>query len=129
MLLLLRPHVIVSGWYHVSQWYNDWFLFVAFKTDGDISGKFETKERELHKWAPTEDENALGLLEEDLEQSGGSWDQFAANEKLFGLKTDFDEEIYTTKLNRSAPGFRDREKRAIEVANEIQKVVYSLFFI
>lgn len=53
---------------------------------------------------------------------GGSWDQFAANEKLFGLKTDFDEEIYTTTLNRSAPGYKDREKRAIKMANEIQKV-------
>lgn len=85
----------------------------------------DIKERELHKWAPAaEDENnALGLLEGGLESSGeGSWDQFAANEKLFGLKTDFDEEIYTTPLNRSAPGYKDREKRAIKMANEIQKV-------
>lgn len=94
----------------------------TFKTDTDISGKLDIKERELHKWAPAEDENALGLLEGDLESSGGgSWDQFAANEKLFGLKTDFDEEIYTTTLNRSAPGYKDREKRAIKMANEIQK--------
>lgn len=100
------------------------FNVVAFKTDTDISGKMYIKERELHKWAPAaEDENnALGLLD-DLESSGGgSWDQFAANEKLFGLKTDFDEEIYTTTLNRSAPGYKDREKRAIKMANEIQKV-------
>lgn len=78
----------------------------------------------MHKWAPADDENALGLLEGDLETSGGggSWDQFAANEKLFGLKTDFDEEIYTTALNRSAPGYKDREKRAVKIANEIQKV-------
>lgn len=83
----------------------------------------DIKERELHKWAPAEDENALGLVEGDLESSGGgSWDQFAANEKLFGLKTDFDEELYTTALNRSAPGYKDREKRAIKMANEIQKV-------
>lgn len=83
----------------------------------------EIKERELHKWAPTDEDNALGLLDGDLESSGGTtWDQFAVNEKLFGLKTDFDEEIYTTPLNRSAPGFKDREKKAIQVANEIQKV-------
>ncbi|KAI8047158.1 LsmAD domain-containing protein [Gilbertella persicaria] len=92
----------------------------TFKTDTDISGKLDIKERELRKWAPSvgDETNALGLLEDD---TGGSWDQFAANEKLFGLKTDFDEEIYTTPLNRSAPGFKDREKRAIRVANEIQK--------
>ncbi|KAI8382337.1 LsmAD domain-containing protein [Blakeslea trispora] len=93
----------------------------TFRTDTDISGKLDIRERELHKWAPsTEDEaNALGLLEEST--SEGAWDQFAANEKLFGLKTDFDEEIYTTPLNRSAPGYKDREKRAIKMANEIQK--------
>ncbi|KAI8376726.1 hypothetical protein EDC96DRAFT_456330 [Choanephora cucurbitarum] len=94
----------------------------TFKTDTDISGKLDIKERELHKWAPSieDEENALGLLEEER-SSGGSWDQFAANEKLFGLKTDFDEEIYTTPLDRSAPGYKDREKRAIKMANEIQK--------
>ncbi|KAI9472063.1 MAG: hypothetical protein EXX96DRAFT_622243 [Benjaminiella poitrasii] len=92
----------------------------TFKTDSDISGKLDIRERELHKWTP---DDALGLLEGDLESSNdkGNWDQFAANEKLFGLKTDFDEEIYTTPLNRSAPGYKDREKRAIQVANEIQK--------
>ncbi|ORE08394.1 hypothetical protein BCV72DRAFT_90539 [Rhizopus microsporus var. microsporus] len=94
----------------------------TFKTDADITGKLEIKERELHKWAPTDEDNALGLLDGDLESSGETtWDQFAVNEKLFGLKTDFDEEIYTTPLNRSAPGFKDREKKAIQVANEIQK--------
>ncbi|KAI7898935.1 uncharacterized protein BX663DRAFT_555473 [Cokeromyces recurvatus] len=92
----------------------------TFKTDSDISGKLDIKERELHKWTP---DDALELLEDDLESSKdtGAWDQFAANEKLFGLKTDFDEEIYTTPLNRLAPGFKDREKRAIQVANEIQR--------
>ncbi len=115
---------------------NEFNAMIAFKTDTDISGKLDIKERELHKWAPAaEDENnALGLLEGDLESSGGgSWDQFAANEKLFGLKTDFDEEIYTTPLNRSAPGYKDREKRAIKMANEIQKVslgiIDSTFFV
>lgn len=98
---------------------------IAFKTDTDISGRLDIKERELHRWAPTEDDNHGGALEGGLDDTdahgGGSWDQFAANEKLFGLKTDFNEEIYTTPLNRSAPGYKDREKRAIKMANEIQK--------
>lgn len=54
----------------------------------------------------------------------GSWDQFAANEKLFGLTTDFDEELYTTRLDRSAPDYKERERWAIEKANEIQKVSF-----
>ncbi|OAD70288.1 hypothetical protein PHYBLDRAFT_188077 [Phycomyces blakesleeanus NRRL 1555(-)] len=95
----------------------------SFKTDTDISSKMEFKERELHRWNPEVQGSALESLE-DMDASAnnaGSWDQFAANEKLFGLKTDFDEEIYTTRLDRSAPGYKDREKKAIEMANEIQK--------
>ncbi|KAI8078829.1 LsmAD domain-containing protein [Halteromyces radiatus] len=95
----------------------------SFKTDTDISGKGEIKERELHKWNPELPESVFESLEGELESNndGGSWDQFAANEKLFGLKTDFDEELYTTRLDRSAPDFKDREKWAIEKANEIQR--------
>ncbi|KAG0172085.1 hypothetical protein DFQ28_008516 [Apophysomyces sp. BC1034] len=102
----------------------------TFKTDVDISGKSEVKERELHKWNPEghgNDGEALGSLEGDTHELNGtgSWDQFAANEKLFGLKTDFNEEIYTTRLDRSAPDYKDREKRAIEMANEIQRATSS----
>ncbi|KAI9032523.1 hypothetical protein CLU79DRAFT_830371 [Phycomyces nitens] len=95
----------------------------SFKTDTDISSRVEFKERELHRWNPEMQGSVLESLEEmdATANHAGSWDQFAANEKLFGLKTDFDEEIYTTRLDRSAPGYKDREKKAIEVANEIQK--------
>lgn len=48
-----------------------------------------------------------------------SWDQFAANEKLFGVKTNFDEDVYTTKLDRSAADFKERERKAQRIANEI----------
>lgn len=48
-----------------------------------------------------------------------SWDQFTANEKLFGVKASFDEDVYTTKLDRSAPDFKERERRAQKLANEI----------
>jgi PAB1-binding protein PBP1 len=48
-----------------------------------------------------------------------SWDQFAVNEQLFGVTASFDEEVYTTKLDRSAADFREREKKAQKIANEI----------
>lgn len=51
--------------------------------------------------------------------NGTSWDQFAVNEKLFGVKTNFDEDTYTTKLDRSGADFKEREKRAQRLANEI----------
>ncbi|WAQ86341.1 hypothetical protein PtA15_7A67 [Puccinia triticina] len=47
------------------------------------------------------------------------WDQFEANEKLFGTRTDFDEEIYTTKLDRSGKDFKERERKAEALAREI----------
>ena len=31
-------------------------------------------------------------------RGGGKWDQFEANERLFGTKSDFDENVYTTRL-------------------------------
>ena len=50
------------------------------------------------------------------------WNQFTANEKLFGVKTGFDEELYTTKLDRSGADFAERERRAQALANEIMRV-------
>lgn len=54
--------------------------------------------------------------------SNASWDQFATNEKMFGIKTSFDEEVYTTKLDRSGPDFKEREREAQRIANEIMGV-------
>lgn len=56
-----------------------------------------------------------------------NWDQFAANERLFGVRTQFDEDQYTTKIDRSAADYRERERRAQMLANEIQSVSRSSF--
>ncbi|CAG8591949.1 771_t:CDS:10 [Paraglomus occultum] len=97
----------------------------GFRTDTDISGRTEIRERELHKWTPDDlvgSEIMVGLEDEPgMDAGNGNWDQFAANEQLFGLKTDFDEEIYTTKLDRSKADFKERERQAIQLANEITK--------
>lgn len=55
-----------------------------------------------------------------LEQSGGTWDQFQANEQKFGLKSDYDENIYTTTIDRSNPLYRQREAEAHRIAQEIE---------
>ncbi|CAG8561788.1 37099_t:CDS:10, partial [Racocetra persica] len=87
----------------------------GFRTDADISGRTEIRERELHKWTPDESGEAL------KESTNASWDQFAANEQLFGLTTDYNEEIYTTKLDRSKADYKERERKAINLANEITR--------
>ena len=57
-----------------------------------------------------------------LEAAGsrGEWDQFKANEALFGLKSDYNENIYTTTIDRSKPSYREREARAHRLAQEIE---------
>lgn len=47
------------------------------------------------------------------------WDQFEANATLFGVKSTFDEELYTTKLERG-PQMRDLEREALRIAREIE---------
>ena len=42
------------------------------------------------------------------------------NQRLFGVDTDFNEEDYTTKLDKSHPRFKEKEIEAIKIANEIQ---------
>ncbi|RIB10029.1 hypothetical protein C2G38_2005399 [Gigaspora rosea] len=95
----------------------------GFRTDADISGRTEIRERELHKWTPDESGESLKGLEDDInpESANASWDQFAVNEQLFGLTTDYNEEIYTTKLDRSKADYKERERKAINIANEITR--------
>ncbi|KAL6715035.1 poly(A)-binding protein binding protein [Lecanora helva] len=90
----------------------------GFRTDADISGNLAVRERQLQRWAPSADTD----VDLSLEASGssGEWDQFKANEKLFGLKSDYDENIYTTTIDRSKPSYREREARAQRLANEIE---------
>lgn len=38
------------------------------------------------------------------------------------MKAGFDEDLYTTKLDRNAPDFKEKEKRAQQLANEIMSV-------
>jgi len=109
------------------------FPLSAFRTDTDISQKKSStaggggKERELQAWVPSSDalpaRPAGGVGDEDTFGLGAngnsSWDQFYTNEKLFGVKASFDEDVYTTKLDRNAPDFKDRERKAQKIANEI----------
>ncbi|KZT73682.1 hypothetical protein DAEQUDRAFT_721755 [Daedalea quercina L-15889] len=110
----------------------------SFKTDTDISKTASRRERELQAWQPSDDTTAApgagaagalgpaanGAVRDDVTfgpgaSNGGSWNQFEVNERLFGVKANFDEDVYTTKLDRSAPNFKERERWAAGIANEI----------
>lgn len=101
----------------------------TFRTDTDISGTGTSKEqRELQRWGMGD--AVGGGLEDGLEgpsaggkgRGGGAWDQFAVNERLFGTKTNYQEEIYTTKLDKSGADYKAREAKAARIAEEIQSV-------
>lgn len=91
----------------------------AFKTDVDISGSnMDIKQRELKKWTPEETE--IFELGEDLEDSDANWDQFAVNEQKFGIKSTFDEHLYTTRINKHDPEYKRRLREAEKIAKDIE---------
>ncbi|CAK9779597.1 hypothetical protein CC85DRAFT_305458 [Cutaneotrichosporon oleaginosum] len=105
----------------------------GFQTDMDISATSRGSERELKPWAPEEHgpngsasngrsvprEADRDILTFGAKPSSIPWDQFKDNERLFGVTTDYDEEIYTTKLDRSGPGYKKRERDADRLAAEM----------
>lgn len=88
----------------------------GFRTDTDISGSLAIRERELQRWEPSGDTS----VDLSLDDSGKGWDQFETNERLYGLQSTYDENDYTTKIDRNQPGFREREARAARLAREIE---------
>lgn len=56
----------------------------------------------------------------------GSWNQFEANEKLFGVKSTFDENLYTTKLDREKLSL-EQSREAERIAKEIERQTSSNF--
>lgn len=49
----------------------------------------------------------------------GGWDQFKVNQERFGVKSTFNEEMYTTPLDRGL-WTRELEEKAREIAREIE---------
>lgn len=88
----------------------------GFRTDTDISGNLAVRERPLQRWEPST-ENDICL---SLEPTGESWDQFQANEEKFGLKSDYNENIYTTTIDKSNPLYTHRAAEAERIAHEIE---------
>ncbi|KAK7402246.1 hypothetical protein VNO78_14357 [Psophocarpus tetragonolobus] len=76
--------------------------------------------RELKPWVPDEDDPRCPELENIFDGHWNrGWDQFETNETLFGVKSTFNEELYTTKLEKG-PQTRELEKQALRIAREIE---------
>lgn len=91
----------------------------SFRTDAEISGiNKNLRERELQPWQPGPETDVDLTFDSS---SVGAWDQFAANEKLYNVVSDYDESIYTTTIDRSNPLYRQREAEAKRIAREIER--------
>ncbi|KAF3765423.1 hypothetical protein M406DRAFT_216237, partial [Cryphonectria parasitica EP155] len=94
----------------------------GFQTDSSISSGRLGDRRELQRW-DAGDATGNGLVDGGLEDSTDShkpWDQFAVNEKKFGVQSDYDENLYTTPLDRSRPDYKDAVARADRLARKIE---------
>mmetsp|Transcript_10502 Transcript_10502/g.23901 ORF Transcript_10502/g.23901 Transcript_10502/m.23901 type:complete len:754 (+) Transcript_10502:115-2376(+) len=93
----------------------------AFTTDADIAARRTGQvgqERDLVPWNHDGDDPTLGGLEES--RGGEAWDQFARNEKLYGVMSTYHDDLYTTKLDPSAIPRAAREQ-ADRIAAEIER--------
>ncbi|KAK8180530.1 uncharacterized protein BKA78DRAFT_65004 [Phyllosticta capitalensis] len=93
----------------------------GFRTDADISGNLQMRERDLQPWIPSAETD----VDLSLEDSGTGWDQFEANERLFGATSNYDEDLYTTKINRDDPAYKIKAAQAEKLAREIESGVSS----
>nr|GFB20542.1 polyadenylate-binding protein-interacting protein 3-like isoform X1 [Tanacetum cinerariifolium] len=90
-------------------------------TDTSISRSQHVElERELEPWVPDDDNIECPELDNTFDRHWNrGWDQFETNAALFGVTSTFDEELYTTKLDRG-PMMREREREALRIAREIE---------
>ncbi|KAI5190660.1 hypothetical protein NEMIN01_1125, partial [Nematocida minor] len=94
-----------------------------FKTDAEIGRKKneqkgQKKEMESFYQSTKEPEYQPKEKQE-------KWNQFAENEKLFGLKATFDESMYTTVLDKNSKEYKEYAQEAEDIARRIDKPVSS----
>jgi hypothetical protein len=89
----------------------------SFQTDIEISGSNTRGERMLQRWVPEGPESNDFSLESG---NTATWDQFETNSRIFGATSTYDENLYTTTINRNDPSFKRREAEAERIAREIE---------
>jgi len=94
--------------------------------DSEVGGPRTGKERQLQRWDP---ETATGgdhlcepLCELEAAPRDEKWDQFSANQAL-GVSSSMDafEQTYTTPIDRGSKFYKSNEKRAEEIAKQIEQ--------
>ncbi|KAI2610860.1 uncharacterized protein GGS25DRAFT_519159 [Hypoxylon fragiforme] len=94
-----------------------------FRIDGAISSSRPGRERVLQPWVGPSSSDGLDMSLEKSSGGSGAWDQFAVNERQFGIKSTYDENIYTTAIDKSHPQYKERMAAAERKAREIERSV------
>jgi PAB1-binding protein PBP1 len=101
----------------------------SFKTDADISLSKNNNARRgenIEKWVPDVSTEGVSLEGLTLEQSGSAaWDQFQTNESKFGITSEFDENLYTTRIKKDGPNYKRNLQKAEQLAKEIESQGHS----
>ena len=81
----------------------------------------------MQRWEPAGGDTDTDLSLEStsnantsFSKTNTSWDQFEVNERLYGVKTDYDETMYTTPIDRSGPLYKQRLAEAERIARDIE---------
>ena len=88
----------------------------GIRTDTDISGNREVKERQLEAWQ----DSSVPSVNLSMNGSMAGYDQFKYNEDRYGIKSDYDESFYTTTIDRTGASYKERAARADQIAREIE---------
>ena len=95
----------------------------TFKVDSQISKKNmnKTKEEKLVKYEiKPEDKNNKYINQTLEDEEDTNWDQFELNKKVYNVISTYDENLYTTKLDKNKITEEDK-KFADKIYNEIMK--------
>lgn len=105
-----------------TDWHSIGSAASSFRTDTEISRDARMpRERELQRWDGGMDMSLDEMALESTSKNGGtSWDQFAVNEQAFGTRTTYNEDDYTTAIDRNNPEYKRREREAERIAREIE---------
>ncbi|CAJ2511734.1 Uu.00g073590.m01.CDS01 [Anthostomella pinea] len=93
----------------------------GFRTDTAISSARPGRERILQPWVAPSGSDGADMPLERPTTGRREWDQFDANKQQFGITTTYDENIYTTPINKNHPDYNKRMAAADRTAREIER--------
>ena len=97
----------------------------SFTDTGISGGHGAAQERELQAWKPDNHDTFGDVSLMDMGGSSG-WsaeDMFATNSREHGYQSSYNEDEYTTKINKNDPEYMRKMRKADQLAREIQSGV------